>query len=374
MTSLITGVSFENRGAELLLHASAQRAAGWGDDLAPAVTWRCGSHRQRRESGLATHVSVLQAGPAHHLGLALLPRSQRRRAGLSVDSDLRLVLDAHGFVLSDQWGSAFAHRLLVRVRRWRAAGVPVVLLPQAFGPFEDPAVAAAAREIVSSAALVHARDDVSLAHLGRLSLDESVLARVRLSPDITIAMPLGGPPPPRPGDVALVPNWNIASRGGSGARAAYLTTLVETALALRRLGRVPFGLCHEGEKDREILLEVQDRVGDLEVVSGLSGPACKRLLATCDAVVAGRFHACVSALSAGVPTVLHGWSHKYAALAGDFGWSEFVADPYEAPSTIAALEAALDADRAGLRERAGTQRLAVDAMWQSVEALARRGA
>jgi colanic acid/amylovoran biosynthesis protein len=36
----------------------------------------------------------------------------------------------------------------------------------------------------------------------------------------------------------------------------------------------------------------------------------------------------VSALAQGVPSVIHGWSHKYKWLAEDFGASELVQDPF----------------------------------------------
>ncbi len=52
--------------------------------------------------------------------------------------------------------------------------------------------------------------------------------------------------------------------------------------------------------------------------------------------MSGRFHALVSALSQGVPGLVHGWSHKYRWLSDEYGVSDFVLDPYENPGTVEA--------------------------------------
>jgi len=372
MSVLVTGVSFENRGAELLLHAASEAVSTWGPGYEPVASWRCGSTRQRSGAGVGTHVSVRQAEPFSHVGLGLLPAALRRRAGLSVDGDLRAVLDAHGFLLSDQWGAAMAQRLLVRVLQWERRGVPLVMLPQAFGPFEDPAVASVAAQVVSRAELVCARDRASLAHLEELGVQPRAGA-FRLEPDITIGLHVE-PRPTDAGDAPVVPNWNIAERADASRRARYVDSLCAAVEELRAAGARPYGLCHEGPADRALLEEVDSRVGQLPVVDGLSGLECKALIAASRVLVAGRFHACVSALSSGVPTVLHGWSHKYHELAHDFAWSDQVADPYDPAATARAVRQALTSTgSAALSARAQDQAAAVARLWQDVRAAVVRG-
>ena len=47
------------------------------------------------------------------------------------------------------------------------------------------------------------------------------------------------------------------------------------------------------------------------------------MVATCDALVASRFHAMIAGLSAGVPTLVLGWGHKYAEVLSAFGLNRY---------------------------------------------------
>jgi colanic acid/amylovoran biosynthesis protein len=372
MTVLVHGVGYANRGAELLLAAVARRVQGWPDQPRLAVSVRCGTFGQRRRTGVSTHLSIARLGPAGGLGLGHLPAAARRRLRVSVDSDLRLVLDASGYVLGDGWGPEPARWLLRRVRRWRALGVPIVLLPQAFGPFEDAAVRAIAAAVVRASSLVFSRDRVSLGHLRGLLAGEPAADRFRLAPDITVGLPVQRRV--SPGAVPIIPNWNIPARtAGPERRSGYLRSLRQAVHAARAAGLDPFGLCHEGAGDLRLLDELSESVRGLRVVRGLSGPECRALIAGSRLVVSGRFHGCVSALSAGVPTVLHGWSHKYAELAEDFGVARYAVDPYDPGGTEQAVLAGLSDPGLGpcLLAAARRCRDRVEEMWQTVESLGR---
>ena len=48
------------------------------------------------------------------------------------------------------------------------------------------------------------------------------------------------------------------------------------------------------------------------------------LIAKMDILIASRFHAIISAMSAGVPAVVVGWSHKYAEVLAPFQLDDFV--------------------------------------------------
>jgi polysaccharide pyruvyl transferase WcaK-like protein len=67
---------------------------------------------------------------------------------------------------------------------WSAAGVPVVLLPQALGPFKDPETRSSARRALKAVSLVWARDSTSYDSVVNLLGDD---ASVGIAPDMTIA-------------------------------------------------------------------------------------------------------------------------------------------------------------------------------------------
>ena len=58
------------------------------------------------------------------------------------------------------------------------------------------------------------------------------------------------------------------------------------------------------------------------------------LIAQCHILIAARFHAMVSALSSGVPTVVIGWSHKYGEVLDDFGLNELAASLADAREEV----------------------------------------
>lgn len=55
----------------------------------------------------------------------------------------------------------------------------------------------------------------------------------------------------------------------------------------------------------------------------------RSIISHCDVFVASRFHAMVSALAEGVPTLVLGWSHKYREVLAQFGLEEWARDAVE---------------------------------------------
>src|SRR5690606_18745045 len=78
------------------------------------------------------------------------------------------VLDASGFAFSTQWGAAPAVSLLKRMNKRYRRKQPLVLLPQALGPFNDPTVSDMCRALFARAELVCARDQQSLEQAEKL--------------------------------------------------------------------------------------------------------------------------------------------------------------------------------------------------------------
>lgn len=340
MATFISGVNFHNKGAELLLASAVQELSTWGPQYEPSVSWRCGTFTQRSGAGAATHVSIRQL-PVSDVGLRVLPPRLRRQAKITIDQDINLILDASGFALGDQWGAAFAQRIVNRTRQWEQLGFPLIYLPQAFGPFEDETVARLSAEALEPARLICARDTESYRHLLKLPLSQDAKNRIVLYPDITIALK-PGPPIPVPGDCPVIPNWNILERAPDAThRQKYMDSLLAAVAATKEQGFTPYGLSHEGARDTEILREIGVEVPGFEIVSDLSGAECKAIISRSRMIVSGRFHACVSALAADVPVIIHSWSHKYRELADEFGWGDFVVDPYKAGATADAVQRAV---------------------------------
>jgi len=333
---LITGVEFTNQGAFLMLVAASRAIRRHGG--VPVVEFNIGYSEQVRGVGVYNLMHPRLAAPVTVAKQALGKRSSspgtmlRRFEALVphvLPTDIDLVLDASGFCYGDQWVGAHLDARLKAISVWHERSVPVVFLPQAFGPFDVSASQVA--PVLREAERIFARDSESFRHVGDLvSPGEDIPGPVLdTAPDFTIGLRaeettgFG-----LPADVvAIVPNWNIAKRKSLGVE-GYVTQLAELAASLTSAGFTVMGVCHEGENDLAILRDVVNQLKPktIRVVSGLDGLQLKGLIGECAGVITGRYHAAISGLSQGVPTLVHGWSHKYGALMSDFECPEMIVD------------------------------------------------
>lgn len=327
-----TGVGRVNKGAELMLRAIVRQRDAWGNGVELVMGPGGGPYRRRAQLGLYQKLWAGRLGPWAGELARVVPGRVRHRYGLVTEAEIGGVLDASGFAYSDQWGAAAAAQLARLSARWRKQGKHIVLLPQALGPFRDPAVHDAFRRALDSVDLVFARDRVSLEYARELGPSR---ARVEQAPDFTISMPGTLPPgyAPRPGQVAIVPNLRMVDKGGADAGERYVAALAECVRHLRAHGYEPFILVHDPTGDFVMAEQLRERTGgELPVVHEDDPAHLKGILGGCHAVIGSRFHALVSALSQAVPSLAMGWSHKYEMLFEEFGAAECVvsaADPAE---------------------------------------------
>lgn len=361
MRILIYGVNSQNKGAQLLLATVAAKLETWGH--VPVVSSRDVTPQSRREFRAIGMFSIERLGALRSAGLDWLPRGTDPLLRVVGDGHFDYVLDASGFSLTDSWGMPPVTSRLARLGRWSRRGIGFTMLPQALGPFSRSDVATGARKIADYADSIWARDAVSRAHVAALGTPTPLAT----APDITIGLPPRAIEKQAQGKVVLVPNWNLAQRSGEGGREAYVSSLVATARTLMRDGRTVVGMSHEGRRDLALISEVAANVEGMDVLDPKSGTECKAIIAGSDLVIAGRYHAIVSALSCGVPAIGHSWSHKYAALMEDFSVANGLADPLRPEETIdrvRALDVAAEATR--LREIHDTVVSRLDSVWAQV--------
>lgn len=342
---LVSGVHPHNLGAVQML-LSIQQAL---PEHTVAVPW----------DWPASHYGLARVGRETWTGRADAPVKMqvrawlRERIGLARKPDL--VLDASGFGLSDQWGALKAGRHATNVAFWAKRGVPTVYVPQAFGPFDDPDVAAAAKAALGQSALVFARDPTSAGHLKRLGV------AFQEAPDFTCGLGV------EPDDAfanrdVVVPNVRMTERPDG---AAYRARMVDV------LGELPdpVVLVHEDGADRALAQDLVAATGrDLDVLVANDPLQAKALIQGAGGVVASRYHALVAALDAGIPAVGTGWSHKYAALFAEFDASDLLIpdmDPASWATALAARSKPRDLAAGHARRIEATQ-----AMWAQVRALA----
>lgn len=271
-------------------------------------------------------------------------------------------------------------------------GLPLLLLPQTYGPWRRARSRAAAARILGRARGAWARDARSLEVVRELLGPAFDPARHRLGVDMAFGLPPRAPAegalrrlgarPRQPGELriglnvsGLLYHARGAERRRFGLRAGYrelVTALVEGLLEEpgARLLLVPHVVrpCRDDEADEaaaEALLEAlgPERARRVELARGLRDPGeAKWLVGRCDAFCGTRMHACIAGLSQGVPTVGLAYSDKARGVFEAAGAGSALVDlrRLEAEEVVKAVRDRL-ARRAELADSLGRARSRLDA-------------
>ena len=231
-----------------------------------------------------------------------------------------------------------------------ALGKPLVLLPQTYGPYNSRIARWMARIIVPRAAVALARDGASLEVARQLRAGRG--EPVRLCPDVAFDL-IAFPPetleidPPLRDDtptplVGVNINGLLFMGGYSGANEfglkgdyrACMESLVAALLdAGARVMLTPhtFGPATQNDQDacRAVFEKFAGRPG-LHLITGrYDQHAIKAIIGGCDFFVGARMHACIAALSQGIPCVGVAYSGKFAGVFATVGAGHMVLDARE---------------------------------------------
>lgn len=319
----IRKAGFTNKGAAMMLIAATQEIQRRFPGIRVVVPANYTlPFEPRARLGLWHRAELKKAGWDLGRVVELLPDKLRERYGFVTEGEVDVVLDAAGFAYSDQWGLAASKELADRSKTWKRKGKRLILLPQAFGPFETSGIRDAIKEVADNATLIFAREQKSYDYLvGAVGARDTI----RLAPDFTNmlkAVPstefIKGN-----GAVAIVPNARMLDKASGSERGGYETFLASVIDITRAAGLDPFLLVHETTEDLKIAQKINAGLAvPLRIIEAEDPLVAKGLISQCEALIGSRFHALVSALSQAVPVIGTGWSHKYGELFGDYDYKE----------------------------------------------------
>jgi polysaccharide pyruvyl transferase WcaK-like protein len=244
-------------------------------------------------------------------------------------------------------------------------GLPLVLLPQTYGPYNDPRVRETARGILTSARQVWARDARSLEVARNLLGPAYDAQRHRCGADVAFGLGAARPADARLADGVVDHRrgrellvglnisgllYNVGDEGVYGSanadreRFAFLDSYVEIIDSLLgRLVRIPgvrvllvphvtahtdpttgdaasnrTAIAKLSPSERERVLLVEGDLGPMEL---------KWVIGQCDWFCGTRMHACIAALSQGVPAAAIAYSDKTRGVFETAGVGGAVVDP-----------------------------------------------
>lgn len=237
----------------------------------------------------------------------------------------------------------------------------LIQFPQTYGPYKSPLARWLARYLLKRSSLIIARDKQSqqvareLAGADReilLSPDVAFSLEVVVPDEIVLNPPLSPPHLP-PGVIGLNVNGLMFNGGYTrsnmfGLKLDYASFLPALATALLRehpgeLWLVPHTFAPDGsvESDPEASRKLRDSL-PVELRSRIRIVAreydqheIKGVIGQCDFFIGSRMHACIAALSQGIPCVGVAYSMKFSGVFDSVGMGEWVVDGRTVENTAA---------------------------------------
>ena len=342
----IHGAGFQNKGAELMLRTTLSKLGTKLTQFEPAIDPTYGAYESRCELGLK------QIFPARgHVGASKYSKRLRKQKQFShplvsklftrltgqstkgygcVNLDeIDALVDISGFAYTDQWGTQPTQDFAELTAYYKSQNKPVILLPQAFGPFDNPKNQSAFSQVVENATMIFARDEESYLHGTKVSNNPEKFFK---APDITL-FNLDTPPLLEVNSsayVCIVPNARILDQGKElwgDKYETYLTNAIKKAL--EHQVKVYVVVHDSSGEDLKIAQRLCQQFSDSDValMEEADPIQLKKFIAKSLAIVGSRYHSLVAAFSQCVPAIAIGWSHKYQMLFQDFEFDRFLMSP-----------------------------------------------
>lgn len=212
------------------------------------------------------------------------------------------------------------HRTMSLVHEFAVqSGTPTVMAPQTIGPFATTTSRLLARRSLHRSSLVFARDPESAtaaAELGR-PVDATTTDLV-----FAIAQP---PESGQQRDVLLNVSGLLWNENPHVPAAGYRAMVRDIAEHLRRSGREVTLLAHvldspSPDNDVPAVQSLARELGGAEMIIPHDLDSVRNAISGSQLVIGARMHACLNALSVGVPTIPLAYSRKFVPLMDSVGW------------------------------------------------------
>jgi colanic acid/amylovoran biosynthesis protein len=330
----IDGTNIKNKGAELMLYAVLEEIERV--DPKAQVYWNDDTYTGDPQQ-INTKINFSKS-LGQRLALKLKPfkvTSILRRLHIpyrfltkyNVVKGLDLMLDASGFHYSDQF--KISDTYLAEKERYfntlKNQGTKIILLPQAFGPFETSEGKKMVSLLSRYCDILFARDTVSYSYLENAGAD---MSRIVLTPDFTSLAHYEVPQKWKhvADRICIIPNKRMVDKGATTLE-SYTKFLKHTIQTYLDAGEQIVMLNHEGLEDLQLCEETNKFFGNqLTVISGLTAGEVKGVISISKVTITSRFHGVASSLNTHVPCLATSWSHKYQKLFEDFNQTDCLLD------------------------------------------------
>lgn len=309
----IHGTGVHNRGAELMAISISEKIKSVYPNAQIIVPCTFGHPLDIKKYGFKTALSLETKNKKYLYSLLM----SILNLNFVPISKIDVILDASGFAFSDQWGAWAAKKLVQKANKSTRKKQPLILMPQALGPFQKNEIKKWTNLLFNRAEIIFARDKQSFDYSTVLASKDKLLK----CPDFTVGLE------PMEVDISLpkkfaciVPNIRMLDKTNSSEN--YLNFIKKSVDSIENLNIEPVFLIHDGEEDLKVVSLLGEKYQKIRVIQHDNPKALKWILGKSQFVIGSRFHALVSSLSQAVPCIGVGWSHKYEELFIDFNTKE----------------------------------------------------
>tara|TARA_B100001248_G_C27370344_1_gene451309 strand:+ start:335 stop:1474 length:1140 start_codon:yes stop_codon:yes gene_type:complete len=366
----IYGIGFPNKGAELMMYSIVDELRRqYGDGIAI-----CCQPWQSHIDGYRTmgHKNILQLGSLTFKGMDVsflfnfLPLKLLKTFGIARPKDIDLVLDASGLRYSDSWGIVVAKKSLKKYKNLVKRGKKFILLPQAFGPFENQELAKIIQKIVGLSSLCFPRDNISYNNIIKICGESDKILQF---PDFTnLATAESNFQTDYLQDaVMIIPNQRMLDKTESYVSNNYYNFLLNVGKYLLKKGENLVILNHEGEVDLNICKQLSLDLGGVEIFNHWNPLVIKTAIGKVKLLISSRFHGCVSGLSQGVPVIATSWNHKYEMLLEEYNLRENVISLRNPQIDFSLVDYALKGEKISIQQKESNKmKKKTELMWEYV--------
>ena len=136
----IRGTGSHNKGSEMMLLTILEQLKD--QNIKFVITPQLGSCEYAFYSRLGLYPKIWFRYKGFQFGKfgKFIPKKLRDLYGMVIDEEIDMILDASGFAYSSHWGDYPTKIMAEESKRWKKMGKKIILMPQAFGPFENDTI------------------------------------------------------------------------------------------------------------------------------------------------------------------------------------------------------------------------------------------
>ena len=252
-------------------------------------------------------------------------------------SDTVIFIDLSGFALSSAFKPRINKEYLTCIDSARLLGIPVVLMPQSFGPFnydkKDMYLMEEMRELLKYPEVIYAREEEGYRYL----LDNFRLSNLRHSSDIVLqnkginrsnvcadSYVSDIPDIHKGNNVAIIPNYHCFIKGFEEHSFELYKTMIGM---LTDSGKNVYVFRH-ASFDLDICKRIVDMFDGNDNVHLIEREfdciEYDELIKKFDFIICSRYHGCVHAYKNQIPNIILGWAVKYRELASILGQEKYI--------------------------------------------------